>query len=306
MDVRKPFVPIIVGPTGVGKTAVALELARLTPVRVISADSRQIYRGLDIGTAKPTADERRFLPHDGLDVVDVGTRYSAGQFVRDASQWIHHAANGRRPVVVGGTGLYIRALVDGLFTEPPLDHDRRERLHRWMHGVSKLDRWAARLEPAYEGGGYQRAARALEVVLLTGRPLSWWQRHAKSEGIVRAKYFVLTLPRALLHERIRDRVDGMLARGLIEEVRAQLDSGVDPEAPGLDAVGYAEVVRYLQGSLSAEQLAEEISRNTRQYAKRQETWFRNQLPAESVTRLRAVERPGKLATRILELLEQER
>ena len=141
--------PVLVGPTAIGKTAVALALAELLPVEVISADSRQIYRRLDIGTAKPSRRERQRVSHHGLDVVDPGERYSAGRFARDAAGWLAEAqSRGKLPALVGGTGLYIRAFVDGLFVEPALEHERRDALQHWIAGLPapELVRWATRLE----------------------------------------------------------------------------------------------------------------------------------------------------------------
>ncbi len=275
-----PLVPVLVGPTAVGKTAVAAALAGLAPVAVISADARQVYRGLDIGTAKPEAALLARAPHRGLDLVDPGERYSAGQFARDAAAWVAELiAAGRLPLVVGGTGFYVRALADGLFREPPLEPARRERVRRWAEALSPrgLARWAGRLDPRYRGGGRQRAARVVEVALLTGRPLSWWQREARDTGVIRPWYIHLTLPRETLHRRIAARVDRMLAAGLVDEVRRVLTSGVAPDAPGLDAVGYREVVAMLRGERPAAGLREAIIVATRRYAKRQETWFRHQL-----------------------------
>ncbi|MGH7605807.1 MAG: tRNA (adenosine(37)-N6)-dimethylallyltransferase, partial [Gemmatimonadales bacterium] len=137
--------PVLVGPTGVGKTAVALALGALTPLTIISADARQVYRGLDIGTAKPDPAALARVPHRGVDLIDPGERYSAGRFARDAAGWLVEARHaGRLPVVVGGTGLYIRALVEGLFREPPLDPDRRGRLRAWTEALAagELARWA--------------------------------------------------------------------------------------------------------------------------------------------------------------------
>jgi tRNA dimethylallyltransferase len=276
----RPLVPVLVGPTGVGKTAVAVAWAALQPISVIGADARQVYRRLDIGTAKPDPAQLTRVPHLGIDLIDPGERYSAGRFARDASAWLARVrAEGREPVVVGGTGFYIRALAEGLFREPPLDHARRERLRGWagLLGAARLAHWAARLDRRFAGGGRQRAARAIEVALLTGRSLSWWQREARETGVMRPWYIHLTLPRDALQRRIAQRVDRMLAGGLVEEVRGVLADGVAPHAPGLDGVGYREVVAMLQGRLAERDLRDAVLIATRRYAKRQETWFRNQL-----------------------------
>lgn len=301
----KPLVPVIVGPTAVGKTAVAAALARRWTIAVISADSRQVYRGLDLGTAKPEAAVLRAVPHLGIDLVEPGERYSAGRFARDASGWLGALDAGRRPVVVGGTGLYIRALVDGLFHEPPLDPARRARLARWTSGAERLAGWASRLDPGYTRGGRQRAARAVEIALLTGRPLSWWQSEARAESVMRPWYVRLTVPRAVLHQRIAARTGAMLAAGWIEEVRRVLARGVSPAAPGLDAVGYREIVRHLQGNLDAARLSEAIVTSTRRYAKRQETWFRHQLGRDARVTLDATAPADELATRLIELWERD-
>jgi tRNA dimethylallyltransferase len=287
---------------------VAAALGRLLPITVVSADARQVYRGLDVGTAKPDAALRAGLPHRGIDVVEPGERYSAGRFARDAAQWLTEiAAEGRQPLVVGGTGLYIRALVAGLFREPPLDPVRRDRVRAWTQALpaAQLAQWAGRLDPAFRGGGRQRAARGVEMALLTGRPLSWWQREARDAGAMRPWYILLTLPRDALHRRIVARVDAMLAAGLVEEVRGVLARGVPSDAPGLDGVGYREVVAMLAGALRAAELRDAIVRATRQYAKRQETWFRHQLRDEGTGTgdawtLDASADPEQLARRIAE------
>ncbi len=275
-----PLTPVVVGPTAVGKTAVVSALAALIPVTVLSADARQVYRGLDVGTAKPDVELRRRVPHLGLDLIAPGERYSAGRFARDAAGWLAETrAAGRLPVVVGGTGFYIRALADGLFREPSLEPERRERLRAWTAAlaVPELARWAGRLDRRYAGGGRQRAARAVEVALLTGRAVSWWQREARETGAMRPWYIHLTVPRETLHRRIAERVDRMLASGLVAEVERVLAVGVAAAAPGLDGVGYREVVAVLQGRAPAAGLRDAIVIATRQYAKRQETWFRQQL-----------------------------
>ncbi|HEU4697975.1 MAG TPA: tRNA (adenosine(37)-N6)-dimethylallyltransferase MiaA [Gemmatimonadales bacterium] len=297
-------VPVIVGPTAIGKTAVAVALARHWPtLEIISADSRQVYRGLDIGTAKPTRKERAAVPHHGLDVVGPAERYSAGRYARDAAVWLAALhARGRMPALVGGTGLYVRALADGLFHEPPMPPERRRALERVAGTLpaGELVRWAARLDPGYTGGGgRQRALRAIEVALLTGRPLSAWQRDARQAAQIEPWYVVLTAPRAVLHRRIAQRAEEMVRRGMIEEVAAVLAEGCPADAPGLSGIGPRQAVEYLHGQRPRESVAEAVTIATRQYAKRQETWFRHQL-AGPVLWLDATRPPERLAAEIAE------
>jgi tRNA dimethylallyltransferase len=276
------------------------------PLEIISADSRQIYRRLDIGTAKPTRKERARAPHHGLDLVDPGTRYSAGRFARDSVQWLSEIRHrGNLPVVVGGTGLYVRALAEGLFAEPPLDGGKRRSLDAWTARLEAIEliRWAARLDPGFRGGGRQRAARAIEVALLSGHPLSYWQQAARAQGSMDPWYIVLTAPRPVLHQRIARRAEEMVRRGVIEEVAAVLAEGHGPHTPGLDGIGIREAVEYLHGLRARGSVAEAIATGTRQYAKRQQTWFRHQL-AGSVVTLDATRPPEKLAAEIASLWQK--
>jgi tRNA dimethylallyltransferase len=299
-------VPVLVGPTAVGKTAVAVALAAHLPLEIISADSRQVYRRLDIGTAKPGKKERARAPHHGLDLVDPGSRYSAGHFARDAVRWLADIrGRDKLPVVVGGTGLYVRALTEGLFAEPPLDAGKRRSLDAWTARLEPIEllRWAARLDPGFQGGGRQRAARAIEVALLSGHPLSYWQQAARAQGSLDPWYIVLTAPRPVLHQRIVRRAEEMVRRGLIEEVAAVLAEGHGPNTPGLDGIGIREAVEYLHGRRPRETVAQAIAIGTRQYAKRQQTWFRHQLTGNVVT-LDATRSPEKLAAAIADLWER--
>ena len=302
MDDARPLIPVIVGPTGVGKTAVATALAGMAPIEIISADSRQIYRGLDIGTAKPTAAERAAAPYHGLDLIEPTEAYSAGRFAREAAAWIVQAGQHHRlPVVVGGTGFYIRALFEGLFDEPALDEARRDRLREVLGALpaGEQDRWARRLDAGFAGGGPQRASRSVEIALLTGAPLTRLQREAAPPAApARPAYAVLTLPREALTARIAQRVRAMLAAGLVLEVRRALNNGVPPGAPGLSGVGYPEVVAHLRGELTAEALFDAIVAATRRYAKRQATWFRHQLRGP-VMELDASQPPDALARALL-------
>ncbi|HEY2807069.1 MAG TPA: tRNA (adenosine(37)-N6)-dimethylallyltransferase MiaA [Gemmatimonadales bacterium] len=298
-----PFpIPVLAGPTGIGKTAVATVLASLAPIEIISADSRQIYRGLDVGTAKPSAADRAAAPYHGIDILEPRERYSAGRFARDAAGWIVAAAGrGRLPVVVGGTGFYLRALFDGLFDEPEMDESRRQRLRSLLDALPGAERvrWARRLDPVFAGGGAQREARGIEVALLTGVPLSRLHQDAPAPlPPAKAWYAVMKLPREQLVERITQRVRSMLSGGLVAEVERSLAAGVPDDAPGLSGVGYAEVVELLRGRLAAASLESAIVTSTRRYAKRQVTWFRHQLKGP-VTMLDASQPPDVLAQELL-------
>ena len=291
---------VLVGPTAVGKTAVALALAAHWPLEVVSADSRQVYRRLDIGTGKPTRKELARVPHHGVDILDPGHRYSAGRYAAAASVWIDEIrGRGKLPVVVGGTGLYVRALMEGLFREPPLDARQRLALESQLEQLTpgELVRWASRLDPAYGGGGRQRAMRSIEIAVLTGYPLSYWQRTAREQCPFDPWYVVLSVPRPILHQRIERRAAEMVQRGLIEEVASVLAEGHAAHAPGLDGIGIKEAVEYLHGERTRDSVAEAITISTRQYAKRQETWFRHQLDGD-VLRLDATRSAADLAADI--------
>ena len=298
---------MIVGPTAVGKTAVALALAEHWSMDVISADSRQVYIGLDIATAKPTRRERQRVTHHMLDLVRPGERFNAGRYALEAGTAIAAVrADGRLPVVVGGTGLYVRSLTDGLFAEPPLDASVREALVAVTDSMDhvSLVRWASRLDPGYTGsGGRHRAQRAIEIALLSGRPLSWWQRAAATRAIIRPWYVRLTVPRAVLHQRIRARTEEMVRRGVVEETAAALADGAPLTGPGMDGIGVREAVAVLQGRLPREALVDAVTIATRQYAKRQETWFRHQLGPDVLT-FDATRPPEQLAKAIRAAWEQ--
>lgn len=288
---RKPVALVITGPTATGKTALSLDVAERLDGEIISMDSRQVYRGMDIGTAKVTPDQRARVPHHGLDLVDPDERYSAGRFARDARRWIEEIrARGHTPILVGGTGFFLRALTHPLFREPEMPERAREALKRWLERQpeEKLRRWLADLDPATArtleaSGGRQRVARALEVALLTGRPLSWWHRHAPPETPpLPLLIFVLWLPREQLYRRINDRVLEMIEAGWVDEVRALLERGYDLDDPGMVATGYPELVAYIRGEWSLEEAIEATQRATRRYARRQFTWFRHQLPPGAI------------------------
>lgn len=276
---------VICGPTGAGKSALAMALARRHGLRIISADSRQVYRGFDVGTAKPSTADRAAVPHDGIDVADPRERWSAARWATDAIRWIEDAGGPQRVLVVGGTGLYLRALTQPFFAEPPLDPDRRARL------AAVLADWpTAQLRDAVRALDGRRAhlgrtqlLRAIEVAVLSGRRLSELHDDARTAPAYRARWLVVD-PGALLQEQIAGRLDAMLGGGWLEEVRA-LDGRVPPDAPAWQACGYSALREYVHGRTTFDQARTAILVHTRQYAKRQRTWFRHQLAGSTVTRL---------------------
>lgn len=303
-----PHFLAIVGPTASGKTALSLEVGRRLAVEVISMDSRQVYRGMDVGTGKVSLRERALLPHHGLDLRDPDERYSAGQFVRDARGWIRDIrGRGRVPLLVGGTGFFLRALVQPLFPEPELDRERLERLRTLLNRLpaEEVHAYVKVLDPARAAeawqGGRQRMTRAVEVPLLTGRTLSWW--HAEPGPDVeplRGLIVLLHLPREDLYERINRRVGRMLEAGWVEEVELLLEEGYRPEDPGLTGAGYREIVGFLQGGPGLDATADEIRCSHRRYARRQVTWFRHQLPAGTVA-LDGTMAPESLSRRVVDI-----
>ena len=273
----------IVGPTAAGKSALALALAERVGAAILSADSRQLYRGFDLGTAKPTPAERARVPHFGIDVAEPAERWSAARWADDCERWIAEAAAlGRAPLVVGGTGFYLRALAAPLFDEPPLDPERRRALEPLLAALplDALRRWVTVLDPARAGLQRTQLARAVEVALLTGERISAW--HARSARPPRhAVRYLVVDPGPVLAARIAARVDAMLAAGWLDEVRA-LAARVPPGAPAWNAAGYEVLRRHAAGELTLAAARERVVIETRQYAKRQRTWFRHQLPAASV------------------------
>ncbi len=281
----RPSFLAIVGPTASGKTGLSLEVARELGGEVISMDSRQIYRGMDIGTGKVGLKERALVPHHGLDLMDPDQRYSAGQFARDARRWIQDIRARRRiPLLVGGTGFFLRALTHPMFREPKLDQERAEGLRWFLNQLSpeRLGAYLQALDPdpsGRKGEDRQRATRRVEIALLTGKPLSWWQAGSEPpEEPLQGLVVLLDLPREVLYPRINARVDGMLEEGLVEEVDRLLRAGFGPKDPGMTGAGYREVVWHLHGDRTLEETREEIRRSHRRYARRQATWFRHQLP----------------------------
>lgn len=277
-------IPVIVGPTAAGKSAIAMWIAtRGLPLTVVSADSQQVYRGFDVGTAKPTRAEREQVPHAGIDVAEPTERYSAYQWAALASTAIEEArAAGRVPVVVGGTGLYIRTVFGDSFDSPILDAGRRQALADALAALSteELRRWCERLDPARSGLGRVQLLRSIETALLAGRRLSDLHASHRRPARWRARYLVVD-PGAALGPQIAARAQAMLGGAWQDEVR-RLREAVPAEAPAWKASGYGAVRALVEGTATLDATRERVVIETRQYAKRQRTWFRHQLPADAV------------------------
>jgi tRNA dimethylallyltransferase len=277
-----PVIIIILGPTGVGKSAAALFLAQRFNGEIINCDSRQVYRGFDIGTDKPTIEMRLTVPHHLLDIADASTQFSAADFVREALVSIQLIkGRGRLPFIVGGTGLYLKALIEGLFPGPGRDPALRERLDKEARerGLDSMHQELAAVDPAYAclvgPRDRIRIIRALEVFLLTGKPIS--EHFASSRSAVSGFHRLeigLKLERQELYRRIEQRVDRMFRGGIIEEVEYLLSQGIDETAPPFRALGYKQVLRFVKKEISAEEAVALTKMETRRYAKRQITWFK--------------------------------
>jgi len=278
-------VPIIAGPTAVGKTDIAVDVAERLGAEIISADSRQVYRELTIGTAKPTPAQRERVRHHFIDERCLDEPWSAGRFETEARQRIAHLTEGgTRSVVTGGSTLYIHALMYGLADVPDLHPDvvaltNREldklgsaRLHDALRAVDPAA--AERIDPTNS----HRIARALAVYRSTGRPIGSFFRSTKPDQTFRL--ILLERERADLYDRINRRVEAMINEGLLQEVRRLIRRGVDTAAPALRSIGYAELVEHLDGTISMDEAVRLIKRNSRRYAKRQLTWFRRYTDAQ--------------------------
>lgn len=280
VDGSKPLVLALVGPTATGKTALSLALAEQLPIEIVSADSRMVYRWMDIGTAKPSEDERRRVPHHLVDVADPDEPFTLALYQRQAFAAIariHH--RGRLPLLVGGTGLYVRAVCDGLqIPAVPPDASYRAELEAraQREGWPALQDALAQVDPAsaarIEPRNVRRVIRALEVHRATGMPYSAWQRRAPVP--FETLFFGLAMPRGALYTRIDARVDEQIAVGLIEEVQRLVERGYGSSCASMSGFGYRELGAYLHGELGRDAAIELYKRATRQYARRQLTWFR--------------------------------
>jgi tRNA dimethylallyltransferase len=275
--VGPPPLLVIVGPTGVGKTAVAVALAARVSMEVVSADSRQVYRGMDAATGKPTAAERRAVTHHLLDLIEPGERYHAARFRLDAAAAIDTIrAAGRLPVIVGGTGLYVRALLRGLDPAPPANPALRAQLEETarVKGPAALHAQLAALDPASAARLHPndrvRVIRAIEKHGPEPAPGGSWTRTVPRWS---AAMFGLMRERKALSRSLEERARGMLSGGMMQEVRRLLAAGHDETAPGMAGIGYRQMVAVLKGRLAEAEALRVMVRDTQRYAKRQMTWF---------------------------------
>jgi len=286
-------IPVIVigGPTASGKTQLAIDWALKLDGEIVSCDSRQIYKFMDIGTAKPTLEERSLIPHHLVDLIYPDETMTAGEFQKLAREIIKDIhSRGKVPFLVGGTGLYIRSVIRDIVFPPKVneyyrkfikDRINREGLGSVYNELCKIDPVAAgKISPNDE----IRITRALEVYYATGTPISFYRKgidvdYPEYEVI----YLVLNPPRDILYRRIEERVDKMIQLGLVEETRHLLDMGYSPELSSLQTLGYREIIKYLKGMYDLESAVEEIKKETRRYAKRQSTWFRNEIRVRLIT-----------------------
>ena len=282
---------ILLGPTAVGKSEHAIELAQRFDMEIINADSMQVYRGMDIGSAKPSPAQRELVTHHLIDIKNPDEDFSAAQFRKEALNSIASLhRKGKQPLLVGGTGLYIRALTRGLFPAPPADQRLREELKEQEKNKGKwyLHRELTKIDPAAASRIHPndtfRVIRALEVFHLTGKSISeQHQNHQFKESYFNVLKIGLTRDRKELYDRIERRVDLMITSGLAEEVKSLLTKGYPPTIKPFQSLGYKQVLGFLQGETDMDEAVQLIKRNTKRYAKRQITWFTKDAEIQWVT-----------------------
>lgn len=278
-----PKVLVIVGPTASGKTSLALHIANVIPSEIISADSRQIYKHLDIGTAKPTPSELQQVPHHCINIREPDETFNAGDFQTVGREIISDIIQRKKlPIVCGGTGLYVQALIDGFFEQPEFSGDVRTELERRIEkeGKESLYRELLRVDPAsaktMDASKYRRVIRALEVYYETGIPISQFHANHQKDELYDATWIGLKWERSVLYQRINDRVERMFADGFLDEVKQLQAMGFDDRFQALQTVGYKEAFQHLRGKISYDRMVELMKQNTRRFAKRQMTWFRKE------------------------------
>lgn len=273
----------LTGPTASGKSYVALELAERIDAEIISVDSMAVYREMDIGTAKPTSDQRQRVPHHLIDLVEPTCDYSVSQFVTDAhAQAAEIRSRGKKVLFVGGTPLYLKTLMCGMFQGPPADWEFRAAVEADVaeYGIESLKKRLEQVDPlsAFKilDGDIRRMTRALEVAKLTGLPLSHWQNHFERTPPPRGCHsFVLSWERSMMHSRVNQRVDEMFERGLLSEVESLVNKYGKLGRTASQAVGYKEPIEFLEGHLNRAGMVDRVKAHTRQFVRRQEIWFRS-------------------------------
>ncbi|MBW7651893.1 tRNA (adenosine(37)-N6)-dimethylallyltransferase MiaA [Anoxybacillus sp. ST4] len=276
-------VVVLIGPTAVGKTKMSIELAKHLDGEIINGDSMQVYKGLDIGTAKIQREEMEEIPHHLLDIKEPYESFSVAEFQTLARSLIQQITNrGKLPIIVGGTGLYIQSVIyDYQFSSAPSNDLYRQSLERCSsielyEELKKIDPISAeRIHP----NNVRRVIRALEIYHCTGKTMTEWLKEQKRQLVYNTALIGLTMEREKLYERINKRVDQMIAQGLIEEVKRLHEKGVR-DCQAIQAIGYKELYSYLDGLITLEEAIEQLKQNSRRYAKRQLTWFRNQMPVQ--------------------------
>lgn len=281
--VRKKPLLVLIGPTAVGKTRMSLDIAKAWNAEIISGDSMQVYRGMDIGTAKIAMEEREGIPHHLIDICEPDQAYSAADFQAGATEAISQISErGKLPFIVGGTGLYVESVCYQFqFADIGSDEAFRQEQERYAaeHGAEALHARLAAIDPPagerLHPNDLRRVIRALEVFHLTGQTFSEQQAGQTKESPYELCVIGLTMDRSELYRRIEQRVDLMMEQGLVEEVRALLDRDLPPAAVAMQGLGYKEIADYLQGNCTLEAAVELLKRDTRRFAKRQLSWFRH-------------------------------
>ena len=300
---RSPI--LLAGPTGVGKSLLAILLAKRTGGEVISVDSMQVYRGMDIGTAKPTPEERQQVPHHLIDILDLSESFDAAQFARRARAAVTDIQSRRRlPILCGGTGLYFKAFLEGLDEAPPADRGLRATLEATP--LAELLEELQQRDPVAFGkidrNNRRRVVRALEVIRLTGQPFSGQRASrppADRNPDLETRFFCLFRSREDLRERISRRVDRMFGEGLVDETRRLLEQGLGRNQTALQALGYRQVAEFIEGRRSLAETMELVKVRTWQFARRQMTWFRHQAPANWIA-LAPGQAPDDIVARLVE------
>jgi tRNA dimethylallyltransferase len=289
MMVADKTVLILSSPTASGKSQVALQVARQIPVEILSADSRQIYKYLSIGTAKPSKSDLERVPHHFIDMLDPNEVWNAGKFAHESRRIIEEIFNrNRSPFIVGGSGLYIKALIDGIIDIPEPDPDLRQRILRLYEseGLSKLVDELDLIDPdtakRIDTKNPRRVMRALEIYYSTGMTRSEIEKKSDDPIPYRVQWFGLKWNRGKLYERIENRVYNMIAGGLIDETKSILEKGYSRNQNALQSVGYTETIDFIGGMISRQDMIDRIKQNTRRFAKRQMTWFRKENRIQSM------------------------